>query len=79
MIIIMQAFAGSAAVPMRPGSTTPTPWYWCAGPMQRETSIQLTGLCHSVQGTSEMLVGWIGAPYEELTYTCAGINHMAFI
>lgn len=46
--------------------------------MQRETSIQLTGLCHSVQGTSQMLAGWIGAPYEEITYTCAGINHMAF-
>jgi alpha-galactosidase len=46
--------------------------------MQRETSIQLTGLCHSVQGTSEMLARWIGAPYEEITYTCAGINHMAF-
>lgn len=46
--------------------------------MQRETGIQLTGLCHSVQGTSEMLAGWIGAPYEEITYTCAGINHMAF-
>jgi alpha-galactosidase len=46
--------------------------------MQRETSIQPTGLCHSVQGTSEMLARWIGAPYEEITYTCAGINHMAF-
>ena len=46
--------------------------------MQRETSIALTGLCHSVQGTSRMLAGWIGAPYEEITYTCAGINHMAF-
>src|SRR5690349_9414219 len=46
--------------------------------MQRETKIQLTGLCHSVQGTSEMLAGWIGAPYEEITYTCAGINHMAW-
>jgi alpha-galactosidase len=46
--------------------------------MQRETSIQLTGLCHSVQGTSEMLAKWIGAPYEEISYTCAGINHMAW-
>ncbi len=46
--------------------------------MQRETSIQLTGLCHSVQGTAEMLAGWIGAPMEEITYTCAGINHMAW-
>jgi alpha-galactosidase len=46
--------------------------------MQRETSVKLTGLCHSVQGTSEMLAKWIGAPYEEITYTCAGINHMAW-
>jgi alpha-galactosidase len=46
--------------------------------MQRETSIKLTGLCHSVQGTSEMLAKWIGAPYNEITYTCAGINHMAW-
>lgn len=46
--------------------------------MQRETSIQLTGLCHSVQGTAEMLARWIGAPYNEITYTCAGINHMAW-
>lgn len=46
--------------------------------MQRETSIKLTGLCHSVQGTAEMLAEWIGAPMEEITYTCAGINHMAW-
>jgi alpha-galactosidase len=46
--------------------------------MQRESSIQLTGLCHSVQGTAMMLANWIGAPYEEITYTCAGINHQAF-
>jgi alpha-galactosidase len=36
------------------------------------------GLCHSVQGTSEMLAGWIDVPYDEITYRCAGINHQAF-
>lgn len=46
--------------------------------MQRESTIRVTGLCHSVQGTSEMLARWIGAPYNEITYTCAGINHMAW-
>jgi alpha-galactosidase len=46
--------------------------------MQRESKIQLTGLCHSVQGTAEMLARWIGAPMEEITYTCAGINHQAW-
>lgn len=46
--------------------------------IHRETSIQMTGLCHSVQGTAEMLANWIGSPMEEITYTCAGINHMAW-
>jgi alpha-galactosidase len=46
--------------------------------LQRETGIRLTGLCHSVQGTAEMLARWIGAPMEEIAYTCAGINHQAW-
>ncbi|NLT41798.1 MAG: alpha-galactosidase [Anaerolineae bacterium] len=46
--------------------------------MQRESFITLSGLCHSVQGTAEMLAGWIDAPMSEITYTCAGINHQAF-
>ena len=36
------------------------------------------GLCHSVQGTSEMLAHWIDVPYEEVIFLCAGINHQAF-
>jgi alpha-galactosidase len=46
--------------------------------MQRSTYIPVTGLCHSVQGTFMMLADWIGAPYNEITYTCAGINHQAW-
>ena len=46
--------------------------------MQRESFIQLTGLCHSVQGTARMLAKWIGAPMDEITYTSAGINHQAW-
>ena len=46
--------------------------------IQRETSVRATGLCHSVQGTAGMLAKWIGAPMEEITYTCAGINHQAW-
>jgi alpha-galactosidase len=46
--------------------------------MQSESKIQVTGLCHSVQGTAMMLANWIGAEYEDITYTCAGINHMAW-
>ncbi|MFZ6030869.1 MAG: alpha-galactosidase [Chloroflexota bacterium] len=41
-------------------------------------NLRLTGLCHSVQGTAAMLANWIGAPDEEVTYTCAGINHQAW-
>ena len=40
--------------------------------MQRKSSIRVTGLCHSVQGTAEMLAKWIGAPMDEITYVCAG-------
>jgi alpha-galactosidase len=46
--------------------------------MQRETKVKVTGLCHSVQGTAEMLARWIGAPEDELAYVCAGINHQAW-
>lgn len=46
--------------------------------IQRESPVPTTGLCHSVQGTAEMLARWIGAPIGEITYTCAGINHMAW-
>ena len=46
--------------------------------IDRETDIRVTGLCHSVQGTAQMLAGWIGAPIDEITYTCAGINHTAW-
>ncbi|MCM8820732.1 MAG: alpha-galactosidase [Candidatus Omnitrophica bacterium] len=46
--------------------------------MQKKTSLKLTGLCHSVQGTAEMLAKWIGAKMDEITYVCAGINHQAW-
>ena len=46
--------------------------------MQTYTKVDVTGLCHSVQGTSEMLARWAGVDYADVTYTCAGINHMAF-
>ncbi len=36
------------------------------------------GLCHSVQGTSEMLARWAEVPYQDVVYHCAGINHQAF-
>ncbi len=46
--------------------------------LTRESHLPIVGLCHSVQGTAEMLARWIGAPMSEITFTCAGINHMAW-
>jgi len=46
--------------------------------MQGQSRVNVTGLCHSVQGTASMLAKWIGAPEEEITYLCAGINHQAW-
>jgi alpha-galactosidase len=46
--------------------------------MQEKTRVTVTGLCHSVQGTAEMLARWIGAPMKEIAYRCAGINHQAW-
>ncbi len=49
----------------------------CAA-LQRQTFIPVTGLCHSVQGTAMRLAEWIGAPFDEIDYVCAGINHQAW-
>ena len=46
--------------------------------LQSETDLNLTGLCHSVQGDAMMLARWLGADMKDVTYTCAGINHQAF-
>jgi len=46
--------------------------------MQEQSKVNVTGLCHSVQGTAKMLAEWIEAPIEEIDYVCAGINHQAF-
>ena len=48
---------------------------WAIG---RASTIRTIGLCHSVQGTAEQLAKVIDVPYEDITYKCAGINHMAF-
>ena len=49
----------------------------CHG-MQKYSNVEVTGLCHSVQGTARMLADWLEVPADELVYTCAGVNHQAF-
>jgi len=44
----------------------------------RATDLQVVGLCHSVQGTSRQLAGYLDIPYEEMTWRCAGLNHNAW-
>ncbi|HOE66280.1 MAG TPA: alpha-galactosidase [Candidatus Hydrogenedentes bacterium] len=46
--------------------------------MQRTSHVQVSGLCHSVQGTAGMLAAWIKTPMDRITYVCAGINHQAW-
>ncbi len=40
--------------------------------------VSVVGLCHSVQGTSHLLAGYAGVPYEEMDWECAGVNHLAW-
>lgn len=44
----------------------------------RTSPMSVVGLCHSVQGTSHLLAKYANVPYEELTWECAGINHLAW-
>jgi len=46
--------------------------------LNKAGGIKNVGLCHSVQGTSEDIARYIEAPYEEISYKCAGVNHMAW-
>ena len=41
-------------------------------------NIRNIGLCHSVQGTAEMLAEDLEENISDISYQCAGINHMAF-
>ncbi len=42
------------------------------------SGLRVVGLCHSVQGTARLLAEYCGAPFDELSYWVAGINHQAW-
>src|SRR4051812_1983823 len=44
----------------------------------RTSSVKAVGLCHSVQGTFNQLMRYIGEEPNDIAFFCAGINHMAF-
>ncbi len=50
----------------------------CRAIQEAAPEITTTGLCHSVQGGAEHFAKTLGIPVKELSYLCAGINHMAY-
>src|SRR3954447_13350812 len=44
----------------------------------RTSGVRAVGLCHSVQGTFNELMGYLGEDPAAVAFVCAGINHMAF-
>lgn len=54
------------------------PMAMLCGAMLKHSNVEVTGLCHSVQGTIKMLSDWLEIPVQEIDYKCMGINHMAY-
>ncbi len=48
---------------------------WAISDMSK---VKYVGLCHSVPGTARELARYLDVPFEQLSYTAAGINHMAW-
>ena len=46
--------------------------------LTRTSDVRAVGLCHSVQGTLDQLMGYLGEDPKQIAFSCAGINHMAF-
>jgi alpha-galactosidase len=46
--------------------------------ISRTSGVRAIGLCHSVQGTFDQLMGYLGEDPKKIGFVCAGINHMAF-
>ena len=44
----------------------------------RTSPVQVLGLCHSVQATSRVLAARAGIKWSQLTWECAGINHLSW-
>ncbi len=50
----------------------------CLAAARTRPSLQVVGLCHSVQGTGHLLAARAGIPYADMEWECAGINHLAW-
>ena len=50
----------------------------CRAIQEAAPEIMTTGLCHSVQGGIAKFAKILNIPKDEISYLCAGINHLAF-
>ena len=50
----------------------------CLAGFRAVPEVSLIGLCHSVQGTSDLMAKEAEIPYAEMTWECGGINHLAW-
>jgi alpha-galactosidase len=51
----------------------------CWGTALAVPGLELVGLCHSVQHTTEQWARRLDVPYPEVDYLCAGLNHQAWL
>ncbi len=54
------------------------PMATCCWTLGETNKVNFVGLCHGVQTTLDLIAGYVGVKKEEIDYTCAGINHMAW-
>ncbi len=50
----------------------------CLAAHRAVPEVKTVGLCHSVQGTSDLLAKTLNRPLETIKWQCAGINHLAW-
>lgn len=46
--------------------------------IRKATGANVVGLCHGVKTTAQYLARFIGVPFEEVSYTAVGINHLTW-
>ena len=51
----------------------------CRAMQEAAPEVLTTGLCHSVQHGIEKFSKILNIPVNEIEYTCAGINHLAYL
>ena len=69
---------GEAIAPTPYCSTTPTPWRCCAAPCSGALYHRPPGCATACRARRRCWRTGSGADLEEITYTCAGINHQAW-